>query len=302
MYDSVRAVIFHQTASPRKTKQFPIMDCLKQNHFGQTISCLTLICTLFVVALPGVAIAQTDKKEIANHLSAIKTLTDQALEASRQAAQASSIAEVKRYTDNVFESVWGLPSGLADETATGAATSHGWKTRWQTDTDDFELETPEKFGVQPPEITDPALLGIIGRGRFVRKLLVADSSNVHSGHVVASLNNVIGWMRMDYAPARGGMPRVDLTAQWDAPSEFWQSTADTGWMFEVYSQALNILKTNYNGDLAMAKQHATAMATLLEKTLNGEDANGNSRIEPVMMEGGLATAMQHAKLAGFNLD
>lgn len=278
------------------------MDSPKKNRSRQAIVCLAIACTFYLAALPGAANAQRNDREIANHLGAIKALTEQALEASRQAAQATSITELRRYTDNVYETVWGMPSGLANEGATGAATSHGWKTRWQTDTDDFELETPEKFGVEPPEITDPSLLGIIGRGRHVRKLLVADSTNVHHEHVVASLNNVIGWMRMDYAPARGGMPRVDLTYHWDAPSEFWQSTADTGWMFEAYSQALNILKTDYNGDLALAKKHAAAMTKLIEKTMQGQDANGNDRIEPVMMEGGLATALQHAKLAGLNID
>lgn len=297
-----QAACYGKIKQDRYLKHIRIMDHNKQSFYRQAICCLVIVCTIGFAALPGTSSAQGNEREIANHLSAIKTLSEQALEASRQAAQATSITELKRYTDNVYETVWGMPSGLANENATGAATSHGWKTRWQTDTDDFELETPEKFGVEPPEINDPSLLGIIGRGRHVRKLLVADSTNVHHEHVVASLNNVIGWMRMDYAPARGGMPRVDLTYHWDAPSEFWQSTADTGWMFEAYSQAFNILKTNYNGDLALAKKHAAAMTALIEKTMQGEDANGNDRIEPVMMEGGLATAMQHAKLAGLNVD
>jgi hypothetical protein len=258
---------------------------------------------LWGLALPARSVGQSTDQEIADHLSAIRTLTEQALEASRRAAGASSVAEVKEYTDHVFEAVWGFPSGLGDVSATGAEKVHGWKTRWQSDTTDFELETPEKFGVEPPEITDPGLLGIIGRGRYARKLLVAkaEEGNPHYDHIVASLNNVIGWMRMDYAPSRGGMPRVDLTYHWDAPAEFWQSTADTGWIFEVYSQALNILKTNYGDDLAMAKKHAAGMTLLLEKSMQGEDANGNDNVEPVMMEGGLSTALRHAELAGFTL-
>ncbi len=43
------------------------------------------------------------------------------------------------------------------------------------------------------------------------------------------------------------------------------------------------------------------MARLIEKALNGVDANENGSIEPVMMEGGLNTAFQHARLAGFAL-
>ena len=175
------------------------------------------------------------------------------------------------------------------------------KTRWQTDTDDFELETPEKFGTLPPKISDPAMLGVVGNGRHVRKLLWSDSlsTNAHYDHVIASLSNVIGWQRMDYAPARGGMPRVDLTYKWDAPTEFWLSTADTGWIFEVYTQAENILRTNYEGDLQEARRHAADLEELLSKTMSGFDANNNGQVEPVAMEGGFETAMQHARLAGF---
>lgn len=258
---------------------------------------------LFCLAGPASSFAQEPAQDVAAHLQAIQQLTDEALTASRAAQQAASVAEVKQQADRVFAAVWGISSGLAEEGASGAARNHGWKTRWQVDTDDFELETPEKFGVEPPDITDPAQLGIEGRGRHVRKLLwaMAEGGSPHLNHVIASLSNVIGWMRIDYAPDRGGMPRVDLTYQWDAPSAFWLSNADTGWILDVYAQALNILKTHYDGDLAAARQHAADMTRLIEKALNGEDANGNGSVEPVMMEGGLNTALQHARLAGIDV-
>lgn len=270
---------------------------------ASSLSTVFILSLIVLIAGLGVLDATAQDQEIAGHLEAIRQQTEQALAASRAAEQAASVAAVKQQADRVVAAVWGAPSGLAEEGAWGAAQAHGWKTRWQVDTDDFELETPEKFGVAPPAITDPARLGIIGRGRHVRQLLwaMAEDGNVHVGHVVASLSNVIGWMRIGYAASRGGMPRVDLTYQWDAPSAFWLSTADTGWMLDVYAQALNILKTDYEGDLATARRHAADLARLIEKALSGVDANENGAIEPAMMEGGLNTALQHARLAGFAL-
>ena len=117
--------------------------------------------------------------------------------------------------------------------------------------------------------------------------------------MVHSLSNVIGWMKIDDGVTKGErQPRVDLTYQWDAPVEFWMSTADTGWLHEAFAQALNILKTDYGDDVEMARSHAADMVDLLEKTMEGVDANGNGSIEPVRMEGGLLTAMQHAGFAG----
>ena len=247
--------------------------------------------------------AQSLNMDVAKYLTLIETLTHQALDASREAEKSGSVDDLKAEVDKVFEAVWGAPSGLIGAGEPGGVATHGWKTRWQSDTTDFELETPEKFGTEPTRITDPSKLGIVGSGRHARKLIWADSMNAnpHYDHVVASLSNVIGWMRMDYAPARGGMPRVDLTYKWDAPSEFWQSTADTGWIFEVYTQAMNILKTNYGSDLEAAREHAKDLTLLLEKVMSGEDANDNGSIEPKAMEGGLNAALQHARLAGFNL-
>ena len=263
------------------------------------IICGFIVCLACVPSLH----AQSLNTEIAKYITLVETYTESALEASRQSEKASSVAEVKAQTDKVFAAIWGVPSGLIGASMPGAVATHDWKTRWQSDTTDFKLDTPEKFGTEPARITDPSKLGIIGSGRRARKLIWADSMNAnpHYDHVVASLSNVVGWMHMDYAPSRGGMPRVDLTYQWDAPSDFWRSSADTGWIFEAYVQAMNILKTDYGSDLASAKAHARDMTMLLEKVMSGEDANGNGKIEPASMEGGLNAAIQHARLAGFDI-
>jgi hypothetical protein len=245
--------------------------------------------------------------DLGAHVQAIKQLSEQALAASRASEQAATVAEVKRHADAVFETVWGLPSGLA-EGRTGAAAIHGWKTRWQVTYADFDEAFAGRYGAEPPEITDPAQLGLVGRGLYVRKRLLttmendaaSDAQKRHAGHVVAALNNVIGWMQMDDGVTKAErQPRVDLTRQWDAPSAFWLSTADTGWLYEVYAQALNILKTDYEGDVATARQHAAALTRLLEKTLSGVDADEDGSVAPAMMEGGLNTALQHAQLGGF---
>ena len=166
----------------------------------------------------------------------------------------------------------------------------------------------ERYGTKPPEVDDPTALGIVGHGRYARKQLQAlidgedatDAQKLHGQHVIASLNNVIGWMKIDDGVTKAErQPRVDLTRVWDAPSEFWLSTADTGWLHEVFAQAINILKTDYEDDVAMARQHAAAMTQLIEKYRNGVDADEDGAVEPAMMEGGLMTALQHAELGGF---
>lgn len=246
------------------------------------------------------ALAQ-DQDEIAQYLTAIQEMTESARLSSQRAQEAETVAEVKDHVDDVFADVWGMTSGLAEDGAWGAAAAHGWKTRWQADTSDFELETPEKFGTAPPEITDPTELGIQGRGIYLRRQLWDGTSgdSVHVRHVIASLSNVIGWPKMDYdTGARGGMPRIDLTYRWDAPSDFWNSEADTGWLEQVYAQTLNILRTDYGGDVESARAHARDLTDLLETCLQGKDHDGNGSVEPVMMEGGVETMIQHARLAG----
>lgn len=239
------------------------------------------------------------------YLVEMRDLTEQALAASREAENAMSVSDVKQLADEVFASIWGVPSGLSDENASGAESAHGWKTRWQVTFSDFDSLFSARYGSAPPEISDPTELGIIGRGRYVRRVLegvmTSDSSEVsvqtHGPHVVHSINNVIGWTKMDDGVTKGErQPRVDLTREWDSPIEFWMSTSDTGWIWEVYAQASNILKTDYDGDLSTAQQHAADMTVLIERALDGVDANGNGTVEPTKMEGGLRIAVQHAQL------
>ncbi len=254
----------------------------------------------------GAAQAQAPQADLAAHLQGIRQLADEALAASRAAEQAATVADVRRHADAVFATVWGVSSGLAGE-ARGAENAHGWKTQWQVDGSEFDPAMAERYGTLPPAVGDPAKLGIVGRGRHARKLLqaLADDPNApeaarrHAEGVVASLNNVIGWMQMDDGVTKAErQPRVDLTREWDAPVDFWLSTADTGWLFEVYAQALNILKTDYAGDVVTARGHAADMTALLEKALNGVDADGDGSVEPVMMEGGLLAALAQARSAG----
>jgi hypothetical protein len=243
--------------------------------------------------------------DVGTYLIEMRELTERALSASRDAETAASVGAVKEHADEVFASIWGVSSGIVDEGASGAENTHGWKTRWQVTYTDFDSLFSDRYGSAPPEITDPSQLGIIGRGRYVRKALDEmvgvdnpdGTIQTHGPHVIHSINNVIGWMKMDDGVTKGErQPRVDLTREWDSPIEFWMSSADTGWIWEVYAQASNILKTDYDGDLDSARQHAADLSMLLERALDGVDANGNGTVEPAKMEGGLRTAVQHAQL------
>ncbi len=267
----------------------------------------TLWIGLLAVAFWALDAPAQAQDNIGAHLQAIDQLSQQALEASRAAESAATVADVKASADAVFETVWGLRSGLAGNHR-GAAAIHGWKSRWQVTNADFDEDFAERYGTKPPEVDDPTALGIVGHGRTARKQLQAlldgegatDAQKLHGQHVIASLNNVIGWMKIDDGVTKAErQPRVDLTRVWDAPSDFWLSTSDTGWLHEVFAQALNILKTDYEDDVAMARQHAAAMTQLIEKYRNGVDADEDGTVEPAMMEGGLMTALQHAELGGF---
>ena len=207
--------------------------------------------------------------------------------------------------DRVVTAVWGLPSGLADQPG-GAAAMHGWKTQWQVTYSDFDAQYAERYGSMPPEHTNPMQLGMVGVGRALRKALVVHASAPtitptaaeQVQGVVASLNNVIGWMRMDDGVTKAErQPRVDLTYQWHAPSAFWNTSADTGWIFEVQAQALNILKTSYDS-LDEARPHLEGLVELVMKSRRGLDANGDGTIAPAMMEGGLMTMLAQARTAG----
>ena len=269
---------------------------------------VALVALLILSLGPAPIAAQPSSNEVGNHLQDLVDLTEQALNASRAAEQAQSVHDVKAGADAVFEAVWGLSSGLGSEDAHGASAQHGWKTRWQTSPAAFDSAFAARLGTAGPEIDDPQQLGLLGRGRYVRSqfAVAPDSAGPETpgarySHmaIVASLNNAIGWMRLDNGITKGELqPRIDLTYQWDAPVAFWQSSADTGWLQEAYSQAVNILKTSYDGDVATARQHAAGMTQLLEKALDGVDANQNGRVEPVMMEGGLRLALQEAQAAG----
>ncbi len=254
-----------------------------------------LLCPLL---LCGAAAAQ---HEIRLQIEGLDRLLSGAFQHSAAAEAASDIPEVKRHTDSVFAAIWGQPSGLAN--ASGAAAMHGWKTRWQTTGEAFDEAHAKRHGKEPPRVTDPAELGLMGRARHLRGLLQAqydaDASQRHLPHVIHSLNNVIGWMRLDNGVTKAeNQPRIDLTYLWDAPSEFWNTSADTGWIHEAFAQALNILKTDYQGDVTMAREHAAAMTAILVRCRSGVDANGDGTIAPEVMEGGLDTALEHAEYAG----
>ena len=194
-----------------------------------------------------------------------------------------------------------------DGPSSGAVAIHGWKTRWQVDNGHFDEAFAKRYGVIPPEISDTRELGIMGRGRAVRRVLqdIVDNDNVdeadrmRADRVIASLNNVIGWMKIDDGVTKGErQPRVDLTREWDSPSEFWLSTADTGWLPEVFSQSINIMKVDYQGNVEEARSHAKNMHDLAMKVMDGVDANGDGTINAEKMEGGIRAALSEARSGG----
>jgi hypothetical protein len=239
-------------------------------------------------------------------LGEMQQLAEQALATSRAAEQAASVADVKAAAGKVLQSVWGAATGPGDGN-TAEISVPGWKERWQVTGAEWAPSYAKRLGTAAPRITDPRQLGAMGRGRAVRGRLwqltspgsaLADTMAV--GQVVASLSNVIGWTYVSEGLKGNEMqPRISLTYLWDAPSEFWQSTADTGWLDEVFAQASNILKTDYGNDVAEARRHAAGMSELLQKVLNGVDADKNGTVEPRMMEGGLNAALRAAGSEGF---
>ena len=241
------------------------------------------------------------------YLSEIEEMAQEMVEHSEKASTASTVASVKEHANKVFEIVWGQLSALEDPAQKGAVPVHGWKTRWQVDNGMFDEAFAKRYGVVPPEIGDIHQLGVMGRGRAVRhlaqKIIDSESSTQlekeKAEMVIASLNNIIGWMKMDDGVTKGELqPRVDLTREWDSPSDFWLSTADTGWLAEIYSQAVNILKVDYGDDVAEANKHAEGLLALSKKIISGVDANNDGAIEPIKMEGGLTAVMEEAQQAG----
>jgi hypothetical protein len=250
----------------------------------------------------GTALSRAEARAL---LGEMQQLTRTALAKSRASERAKSVAEVKAAADEVLRTVWGSATargaGEVDEVR-----QPGWKERWQVNGGEWAASYSKRLGTAPPTITDPRQLGVMGRGRAVRGRLMklegaaaiaADTAPV--ARLLASVNNVIGWTYMsDGLKGNENQPRVSLTYLWDAPPEFWQSSADTGWLDEVFAQAVNILKTDYGSDVAEARRHAAGMSELLEKVLNGVDADRNGTVDPKMMEGGLNAALRVAGTEG----
>ena len=236
-------------------------------------------------------------------LREMRQMTEQLVTASR-AAEQGSVEQVRAMADQALQAVWGVPTGIAPGTPAAAVRVPGWKERWQVS----GAELPDsgwlkRNGTLPPTITDPRRLGIMGRGLAVRgKLELASrgsslafiSQDTPADASLASLNNVIGWTYISYGRKGEWQPRPSLTHVWDAPAEFWNSSADTGWLEEVYSQGVNILKTDYAGDVAMARRHAAGMTQILQRVLNGVDVDRDGAIEARPMEGGLVAALDAA--------
>jgi len=251
----------------------------------------------------GASLSKADARAL---LGEMQRITQQALTTSRAAERASSVAEIKTAADRVLQAVWGSATSRG-EGNTAEVRVPGWKERWQVTGGEWSPSYAKRLGTLAPKITDPRQLGAMGRGRAVRGRLMQlgigspmnPTSDSAAARVFASLSNVIGWTYVSEGlKGNENQPRISLTYLWDSPPEFWQSTADTGWLDEVYAQAVNILKTDYGTDVADARKHAAGMSELLQKVLNGVDADKNGRVEPTIMEGGLNAAVRAAGEAG----
>ena len=265
-----------------------------------------LFSVLLLALLCPTMIYAQDQLDIDTYLSEIEAMCEQVVALSEDATRASSVDAVKDHADQVFALIWGV-NASGEGSAEGAVAIHGWKTRWQVDNGHFDESFAKRYGVVPPEITDTRELGIMGRGRAVRRALqdivdndvAAEEQRARAERIIAALNNVIGWMKMDDGVTKGErQPRVDLTREWDAPSEFWLSTADTGWLPEVFSQSINIMKVDYEGDLEEARAHAKGMHDLAVKVMEGVDANNDGTVAAGQMEGGIQAALSEARAGG----
>jgi hypothetical protein len=246
--------------------------------------------------------ANLERADARKLLGEMQRLAEQALATSRGAERASSVADVKTAAGKVIQTVWGSAAARG-EGNTAELTVPGWKERWQVTGAEWSPSYAKRLGAAQPKITDPRQLGVMGRGRAVRGRLTrlahdtttAAPQRLSAEQVMASINNVIGWTYIGEGLKGSEMqPRISLTYLWDAPPEFWQSEADTGWLDEVFAQASNILKTDYGTDVAEARRHAGGMTELLQRVLNGVDADKNGTVEPKMMEGGLNAAVRAA--------
>jgi hypothetical protein len=238
-------------------------------------------------------VSPNDQGEIGGHLAALQTSLQAARKSALDATQASSLAALKHYVDEVFAAVWGHGSELT--VGSGAVRQLGWRERWQTSYTHFDAAFVERYGRAPAQVTDPAELGVLGRERYARHQILSQLNtheNSSHGRLLAGLNNVIGWQRLDDGVTKAErQPRIDLTYLWDAEQDFWRSEADTGWLFTVAAQAINILKTDYDNDLTLAQTHARSLILLLDRCINDVDTNNNGRIDPIPGEAGIETAM-----------
>ena len=266
------------------------------------VASFALLIAAPLVAAPAAPTPEGIDPALRTYLEEIRTLTAEALAASRAAEAAATAEEVKRHADRVVELIWGLPSGMADGARTPA--EHGWKTHWQTTGAEFDSAWVARYGTKPPAITDPSRLGIAGRARHVREALVEAAGvdnftrleDPAARGIAFSLSNLIGYMHLTHGyKGREVQPRISLTHVWNQPKHFFHSTSDTGWLFEAQAQAYNILKTDYEGDAEMARRHAAALTELLQKVADGVDADGDGTVEPDMMEGGVAAALALAE-------
>ena len=243
-------------------------------RFAQAVA-MTILLAACQTSIPPPATPDTHSSaalQIAAHITAhmtdIANLATDARQAAENAADADSVDEVRREADSVFGLVWGQASGLLS--GQRAAQIQPWKSRWQVSFTDFDPAYGVRYGDAPPTTVDPSKLGIAGRGRHVRRQLLTELENSPDNAdiegVVRALNDVIGWTRIDDGVTKAErQPRIDLTYRWDAPKSFWQGDADTGWLFAVQAQSMNILKTDYAGDLETARRHAADLLELARK-------------------------------------
>jgi hypothetical protein len=103
----------------------------------------------------------------------------------------------------------------------------------------------------------PYTEALIAQARLVASAEGAnDVVTIHSGHVVASAQNVVEWAR-----------QADALA----------------------------LQLNSTSDLGQASALAIQLADLTKRIRDGVDANGNGIVEPITGEGGMWTAYLHAQ-------
>lgn len=220
-------------------------------------------------------------EEIGEYLRDIYRIAEEIREEIHLAANAETVEEIKEHSAKIYELIMGVPSS-------DTAGALGWEDRWY------------------PQSAD--VPGFDAKARYVRELIqvliddpdTPDEVKLHGSFVIQSINNVIGWMIHGTGRKAGTLqPRLNLTYVWDAPTEFWLSTADTGWIHEISAQATNIVRVNYGDDIEEARKHAADMIPLMDRVFEGDETDVDTLYWPYMMRGGLEVVMMHAKQAGF---